>query len=54
MKQKNLQIKCDAKLIKEADAVFKSMGLKTTVAVRLFLQQCVNLKAFPFELKGKK
>ena len=42
-----------AELKADAEAVFASMGLKTSDAIRLFLQQTVNTGELPFQPKAK-
>jgi DNA-damage-inducible protein J len=39
----------DSKLKSEAEDIFKAIGLKTSEAIRLFLQQCVNTGGLPFQ-----
>lgn len=43
-----LQIRIDDKLKKEADALFSSLGLDTTTAVRIFLNAAVENEGIPF------
>ncbi|MDX1922402.1 MAG: type II toxin-antitoxin system RelB/DinJ family antitoxin [Alphaproteobacteria bacterium] len=44
-----LQIRISSDLRAQADMVFSSIGLKTSEAVRLFLQQSVNSNGLPFQ-----
>lgn len=44
-----IQTRVDAELKKKADALFDSMGLDTTAAIRLFLTQAVIQRKIPFE-----
>ncbi len=44
-----LQIRVSSDLKAQADMVFSSIGLKTSEAVRLFLQQSVNSNGLPFQ-----
>jgi len=43
-----IQIRLDSKLKKNAENVLFAMGIKTTEAVRMFLQQVINDQALPF------
>ena len=36
---------------KEAESIFKSLGLNMSVAMNLFLKKCINEKGIPFDLK---
>lgn len=36
---------------KEAETIFKSLGLNMSVAINLFLKKCINEKGIPFDLK---
>ena len=44
----NLNIKVDPELKKMADAVFKAMGMNTSVAINMFLQRSVDDGQLPF------
>ena len=44
-----IQTRVDSKLKAKADALFASMGLDTTTAIRLFLTQAVIQRKIPFE-----
>ncbi len=48
-----VQARVSAELKAQAEAVFASMGLKTSDAIRLFLQQSVNIGGLPFQPKAK-
>jgi DNA-damage-inducible protein J len=48
-----LQVRVSSDLKAQADIVFSSIGLKTSQAVRLFLQQSVNSNGLPFQLSAK-
>ncbi len=48
----NLQVRVDDKLKAQADALFASIGLDTSAAVRVFLKQSVLRGGIPFELVG--
>ena len=45
---KTVQARVSESLKADADALFTEMGLTTSDAIRLFLQQSVNLGALPF------
>ncbi|WP_335934218.1 type II toxin-antitoxin system RelB/DinJ family antitoxin [Fusobacterium polymorphum] len=36
---------------KEAETIFKSLGLNMSVAMNLFLKKCINENGIPFDLK---
>jgi DNA-damage-inducible protein J len=48
-----VQARVSAELKADAEALFASMGLKTSDAIRLFLQQSVNSGGLPFQPKAK-
>lgn len=48
-----VQARVSAELKADAEAIFASMGLKTSDAIRLFLQQAVNSGGLPFQPKAK-
>lgn len=48
-----VQARVSTELKAQAEAVFASMGLKTSDAIRLFLQQSVNTGGLPFQPKAK-
>jgi len=48
-----VQARVPKELKMQAEAVFSSMGLKTSDAIRLFLQQSVNSGGLPFQPKAK-
>lgn len=48
----NLQVRVDDTLKAQADALFASIGLDTSAAVRVFLKQSVLRGGIPFELVG--
>ena len=39
----------DPELKSEAEGILNAIGLKTSEAIRLFLQQCVNSGGLPFQ-----
>ena len=43
-----LQIRVDDTLKKQADTLFRDLGLNTSVALNMFLAQCVRNQALPF------
>ena len=48
-----LQIRIDESLKKEADALFASLGLDTTTAVRIFLNAAVENAGIPFSVQHR-
>lgn len=46
-----MQIRVDDTLKKEADALFTSLGLDTTTAVRIFLKAAVENAGIPFSVR---
>jgi len=54
MANDTVQIRVTPELKKQAEAVFKGIGLKTSEAIRLFLQQAVNSGGLPFQPTGKR
>lgn len=54
MANDTVQARVDAQLKADAEAIFKSIGLKTSEAIRLFLQQSVNSGGLPFRPQAKK
>ena len=48
-----VQARVTAELKADAEAIFAAMGLKTSDAIRLFLQQSVNMGGLPFQPKAK-
>ena len=47
----NMSFRVDKKLKKQADLLFKSLGLNTSVALNMFLAQCVHEQGIPFTPK---
>ena len=45
-----LQTRVDSSIKEEADALFESLGLDMTTAIRLFLRQAVNQRRIPFDI----
>lgn len=48
-----IQARVSPELKMAADALFAEMGLKTSDAIRLFLQQSVNVGGLPFQPRVK-
>ena len=49
-----LQTRIDDEIKTKADALFKSMGISTTDAVRMFLMQAINQGGLPFTPTAKR
>ena len=45
--------KIDEKVKKDADKLFKELGLDTNTAINIFLKQSINKRAIPFRVKNK-
>ena len=43
----------DNKVKKDADKLFKKLGLDTNTAINIFLKQSINKRAIPFRVKNK-
>ena len=50
----SIHCKVDAEVKKQAEAVFKEVGLNTSTAVNLFLKQAVIFKGIPFPIYTEK
>ena len=48
-----LQIRIEGNLKKEADALFTSLGLDTSTAVRIFLNAAIEYNGIPFAVQHK-
>jgi len=48
-----IQARVSLKLKRDAEAVFHSIGLKSSDAIRLFLQQSVNVGGLPFQPRAR-
>ena len=48
-----LQIRIDDTLKKQADALFSSLGLDTSTAIRIFLNASIENAGIPFSVKHK-
>lgn len=46
-----INIRVNDEVKKEAETIFKSLGLNMSVAVNLFLKKCINENGIPFDLK---
>lgn len=46
----SIHCKVDAEVKKQAEAVFKEVGLNTSTAVNLFLKQAIIFKGIPFPI----
>ncbi|WP_335983367.1 type II toxin-antitoxin system RelB/DinJ family antitoxin [Fusobacterium polymorphum] len=46
-----INIRVNDEVKKEAETIFKSLGLNMSVAMNLFLKKCINEKGIPFNLK---
>ena len=44
----NMSFRVDKELKRQADKLFKELGLNTSVALNMFLAQCVRNQALPF------
>ncbi len=49
-----IQVRVDSALKNQAEKVLVAMGLKTSEAIRMFLQQTVNDHALPFQPSAHK
>ena len=49
-----LQIRIDDMLKKQADALFSSLGLDTSTAIRIFLNMSIENAGLPFSVQHKK
>lgn len=54
MTNETVQVRVTPELKEQAEAVFRAMGLKTSEAIRLFLQQSVNSGGLPFQPMTKR
>lgn len=48
----NINIRIDEKIKKDAEKVFKSLGLTPSAAINLFYIQVIRTNSIPFELKA--
>lgn len=49
-----IQSRVSPELKMQADAVFSALGLSTSDAIRMFLQQAVNIGGLPFQPTAKR
>lgn len=48
-----MKIEIDNKVKKDADKLFKELGLDTNTAINIFLQQSINKREIPFRIRKK-
>ena len=48
-----MKIEIDNKEKKDADKLFKELGLDTNTAINIFLKQSINKRAIPFKVKNE-
>ena len=48
-----MKIEIDDKVKKDADKLFKELGLDTNTAINIFLKQSINNRAIPFKVKNE-
>ena len=48
-----MKIEFDNKVKKDADKLFKELGLDTNTAINIFLKQSINKRAIPFKVKNE-
>ena len=46
-----INIRVNDEVKKEAETIFKALGLNMSVAMNLFLKKCINENRIPFDLK---
>ena len=46
-----INIRVNDEIKKEAETIFKSLGLNMSVTIHLFLKKCINENGMPFDLK---
>lgn len=49
----NMTVRIDDKVKKNADKIFKNLGLSTSTAINIFLRQSIINKGLPFEVSSK-
>jgi DNA-damage-inducible protein J len=54
MKTDMLTVRISPELKKESEQLFSEMGLSTSYAITVFLQQAVNRREIPFRIEAKK
>lgn len=50
MANKNINVRIDENLKKEADELYSNLGLSLSTAIKIFLKQSVRKNGLPFEL----
>ena len=48
-----MKIEIDDKVKKDADKLFKELGLDTNTTINIFLKQSINKRAIPFRVKNE-
>ncbi len=51
VESKTLNIRVDAELKREAEAIFSDLGLPTSTAINMFLKSVVRYGGIPFDLR---
>ena len=49
----NINIRIDANIKQEAEALFEKLGISISGAINIFFRQAIRLQAIPFEIKAK-
>ena len=49
----NISFKVDKKLKKQADDLFRNLGINTSIALNMFLNQCIMEQGIPFNISMK-
>ncbi len=49
----NMTIRIDSKTKKDADRIFKNLGMTTSTAINVFLRQSIINEGLPFEIMSK-
>lgn len=53
MSSQNITIRVDSQIKKEADLLFKDLGLTLNSAINMFLRQAIREQKIPFEISRK-
>lgn len=53
MAQTNVNIRMDEQLKKEAELLFKEIGLNMSAAVNMFVKQVIRQRKIPFEITAE-
>ena len=48
MSDATIQVRIDSAVKEQVESIFSQMGLRTSEAIRMFLQQTINDEALPF------